>query len=58
MLDFVGLATTYYVAEVFSLECGSLLPLLGLELGRDGAGSKLPTEESGSKLPESKVSGS
>jgi len=29
------------------LECGSLLPLLHLELARDAAGSKLPTKESG-----------
>jgi hypothetical protein len=37
------------------LECGSLLPLLRLELARDAAGSKLPTKESGSKLPHSKA---
>jgi len=37
------------------LECGSLLPLLGLELARDAAGSKLPTKESGGKLPRSKA---
>jgi hypothetical protein len=38
------------------LECGSLLPLLRLELARDAAGSKLPAKESGSKLPHSKTS--
>ena len=36
-----------------ALECGSLLPLLRLELARGGAGSKLPATESGSKLPHS-----
>ena len=38
----------------FGLECGSLLPLLRLELARGAAGSKLPAKESGSKLPHSK----
>jgi hypothetical protein len=37
------------------LECGSLLPLLRLELARDAVGSKLPTKENGSKLTHSKV---
>ena len=38
-----------------ALECGSLLPLLRLELARGAAGSKLPAKESGSKLPHSKA---
>jgi len=38
-----------------ALECGSLLPRLPLELARGVAGSKLPPEESGSKLPHSKA---
>jgi hypothetical protein len=37
------------------LECDSLLPLLRLELARNADGSKLPTKESGSKLPHSKA---
>jgi hypothetical protein len=38
-----------------ALECGSLPPLLRLELARGAAGSKLPARESGSKLPHSKA---
>jgi hypothetical protein len=36
------------------LECGSLRPLLRVELAREAAGSKLLAQESGSKLPHSK----
>ncbi len=39
----------------FGLECGSLLPLLRLELARGAAGSKLPAKESGSKESGSKL---